>query len=209
VLVLAGCSGGPGSEMTQYLSLFRQSLGQSFGRSGVTREQAAAIPYASMGWRLNGGQQAIIVLATATGADMIWTSASKIVLQTSSGRLTRTVGLPVDIAGLAPRNGAALVPPSRALGGPYMEQRIVDFPGKGAFDVQITCRGQSRGQATIEILKHAIRAVRVDETCTSQTLGWSFVDSYWLDGESGLVWRSIQHIHPDAVVETELFRPPG
>jgi hypothetical protein len=66
------------------------------------------------------------------------------------------------------------------------------------------------GRQSIKILGQAIAAVRVDESCHSSEPEWSFTDSFWLDGDSGLVWQSRQHVHPQGgTVETEIFRPPG
>ncbi len=51
-----------------------------------------ALPYASMGWRLNGGPQNIIVLASDSGQEQMWTSAARIVIVTKDGRIKRTGG---------------------------------------------------------------------------------------------------------------------
>src|SRR5215467_9607301 len=43
--------------------------------SSITREDAARIPYASIGVRVDGGPQMMLVLATVTGPDLLWTSS--------------------------------------------------------------------------------------------------------------------------------------
>ncbi len=60
------------------------------------------------------------------------------------------------------------------------------------------------------ILGQAIATNRVDESCRSEKPDWSFVDSFWVDTDNGLVWRSSQHINPKGgTIEIEIFRPPG
>ncbi len=207
--LLTGCNGGSRqSDYPSFYKLMRQSWRNSFS-GGVSREQAAAIPYASMGWRLNGGPQQIIILATDSGQSMIWTSAAHIVLQTESGRITRTVGLPVDLQALANRSGSALSTPSRALGGPYSEQRITDIPAKGIYNAIVTCRAHRNGRQSIKILGRAQSVERIDEDCVAPAMSWTFTDTYWLDHDTGMAWRSRQHLNPDTVLETEMFRPPG
>lgn len=205
-VILGSCS-STGSDYQQYYQVLRQSF--SWHDSGVTLQQAASIPYATMGWRLNDGRQNIIILAT-DGNYQIWTSAQHIVLQTERGLVTRTVGLPHDVAALAPRQEQALKVPAMALRGPYLDGRQADFPDVGAYGVAVTCRGQKKGMQTVKILGKAIATARVEETCDSTNLHWSFTNIYWVDPDSGMVWKSLQHIHPDGdVLETEIFRPPG
>ena len=64
-LALAGCTNA-NNNYTQYFQLMRQSFSQSFSNGAVPREQAAAIPYASIGYRLNGEREQLLVLATDT-----------------------------------------------------------------------------------------------------------------------------------------------
>lgn len=197
--------------MGQYFQVIRQTVrGGGFGKSSVTLKEAAAIPYASMGWRLDGGRQSIIVLATDNAQGQLWTSAAHIVLLTQDGRIKRTVGLPHDLAALAPRGGDAMTPPSRALTGAYSELRSADFPDINAFGAALSCRGMMRGAQMVTILGKKISTARVEEHCDSPALGWSFTNTYWIDRDTGFVWRSVQHIHPKGgTIETEIFRPPG
>lgn len=216
LVLLAGCGGGGGgidngnSNYNQFYQIVGQSVKTMFGNVRITREQAAAIPYASMGYRLNGGNQGLVVLATDTGSELLWTAATHIVFVTRDGRIIRTVGLDHDLTGLT--QGSAATPPSPAAArkAPFTTTRLEDFKDIGLYGVTVTCRAAVKARQTIRILGQAIATTRVDESCESRVPSWSFVDSYWVDNESGLVWRSVQHIHPKGgEVETEILRPPG
>jgi hypothetical protein len=208
-LLLAGCASGNENEIWgKYFQLLKQSAAGSFGDRAVTREQAAAIPYASLGYRLNGGPENLLVLATDTSGELLWTSAAHIVLLTHDGRILRTVGLPHDISGVSPMMGNSLPPPSAVLKGAFTSVRTVDFPDSGSYSVPINCEMKIVGDEAIAILGQAIPTRRADESCKSS--GWSFKDSYWLDPGSGFVWRSLQHLTPKGdTIETEILRPPG
>ena len=39
--------------------------------------------------------------------------------------------------------------------------------------------------------------IRIDEACRGMDGKWSFTDIYWIDPDSGLAWRSRQHIEPE------------
>lgn len=188
----------------------RDSISAQFGNQRVNRDQAAAIPYASMGWRLDNGNQSIIVLATDKAGEQLWTSAMRIVLVTRDGRLVRSVGLGRDLGGSSPRAGTSLPSPAAALQGPFVTRRLTDYPDIGRYAIDVDCRSHAVNRQTITILGRAIPTMRVDEDCKSVALRWRFTDSYWVNPEDSLVWRSRQHIHPNApTIETELFRPPG
>ena len=116
-LVLASCGSASSgnTNYSQFYQLMRQSVSASFGNVRVTREQAAAVPYASMGYALDGGNQIMLVLATDSGGEMLWTSAAHVVIVTRQGRIVRTVGLGHDLSGLTTRNSGTLPAPSAAI----------------------------------------------------------------------------------------------
>ncbi len=207
---LAGCSSSGTSDYTQFYQAIRQGIAASFGKASVTRAQAAAIPYASMGYRVNGGAEQILVLATDANGEQLWTSGAHIVIVTRGGRIVRTVGLAHDVSAVAPQTGRELRAPATAIGGVVASTWLMDFPDIPAYGAAVTCTATPRGEQTILILGHGIRTIRLDEICHSAELDWSFTNSYWLDPESGLTWRSIQHVHPkDQTIESEILRPPG
>jgi hypothetical protein len=210
LLALPACSSSRDSLYKQYFQVVRQSWRQGFGGERVSRQDAAAIAFASMGYRIDGGSQNLLVLASDSNGDLLWTARSKVVILTHDGRIVRSVGLAHDIGGVTPNGSQSLPPPAAALRGHIASQRFADFPDIAAYGVPLNCIAASSGTETITILGNAMTLARVNESCRSAERRWSFVDSYWIDSDSGLVWRSLQHIHPGGeAVETEILRPPG
>ena len=175
------------------------------GSRNVTLAEAGSVPYASMGLRLGDGPQAMVILAATRGAAP-WTSAAKIAITTKDGRIVRSAGFDNNLGGYIPQ-GDTLI---RDGGGVVRWQ--ADFPDLGVYSVSIVCRDLPAVDETIVILGSNIHTRRIDESCASvdSRISWTFENTYWLDPSSGLVWRSIQHVHPrlDAI-ETEILRPPG
>ena len=69
IFLLAGCSSSGSGDFGQYFQVVKQSINGSLRKSSIPLSQAAAIPYASMGWRLNdGGQNIICLLYTSDAA---------------------------------------------------------------------------------------------------------------------------------------------
>jgi hypothetical protein len=210
LLALGGCTSADSgnTNYSQFYQIVKQSLQAGFGKIRISRDQAAAIPYATLGYSLDGGNQFLLVLATDTGGELLWTAPSHVVIVTRDGRITRTVGLPYNLSGLTTESN--LPSPASALQRPFLTSRQEDFPELGLYGVILSCRAWLVGRQTIDILGQKLSASRVDETCQSRNPPWSFTDSFWVDPDSGLVWRSRQHIHPKGgVIETEIFRPPG
>lgn len=210
LLFLGACSSSGATDYAQYWEMMKQSVSGTFGKSSITMQQAAGIPYASMGWRLNNGPQNIIVLASDNGGEQMWTSAARIVLVTKEGRVKRTVGLPHDMAALVPRASEGFQSPSVTAKASYSQEYTADFPDAGIYGARISCKAASKGARAVTILEQRITAIRIEEKCNSPSLRWSFTNIYWTDPQTGFVWRSRQTIHPGGdTLETEIFRPPG
>jgi hypothetical protein len=213
-ILLGGCAAGNGGSNFQgswalYYQLLQQGFTSGTGRARVSREQAASVPYASLGYRVNGGNQSMLVLATANNGDLLWTAASHVVLLTRDGRILRSVGLPHDRAAMNPSGTRPVPPPGEALKGAFASQRLADFPDIGAYAVQLSCTTAPRRREIITILGAALATMRVDETCQSRNPRWSFTDNYWVDPESGFVWRSVQNLHPSGIrIQFDILRPP-
>ena len=183
LLAAGGCSsaGSGNTNYSQFYQIVKQSLAASFGKIRVTRDQAAAIPYASLGYSLDGGNQAMLVLATDTNGELLWTSPSHVVVVTRDGRIVRTLGLPHDLSALTTTGGP---PPAvaEAVRRPFSSSRQEDFPELGFYGITVSCQARLVGRQKIVILGQEIATNRVDESCRSEKPVLAV-----MDGESGKV----------------------
>src|SRR6476659_2025768 len=92
LLAVSACSSGHEGEWGDVYTIMSTALGGT--PPGVSMQDAAAIPFASIGIRVDNGAQGILVLATNNPEQQLWTSASHVVLLTQNGRILRTAGLP-------------------------------------------------------------------------------------------------------------------
>jgi len=207
-LALAGCGSQSGgmSDWSQIVGM----AGDEFGPSpSITLAQAAALPYASLGLRIGDGSQMMVVLAASTSGDRLWTSVAKLAITTRDGRIVRTAGLPVNVDTMRFQGGIDPIL-AAAQGGPPRESlRFADYWDLNIYSVPIRCVTVSRGPDSVVILGKSISTTKVEESCEGSTLDWTFTDTFWV-GSSGLVWKSIQHIHPNSdPIELEVLRPPA
>ncbi|MEI9997261.1 MAG: YjbF family lipoprotein [Rhizomicrobium sp.] len=199
--LLAGCS----SEGSDWFSMLKAAREAWDARDApVSLEQAAAIPYATMGIRINGGREQVLLLATDTNGERLWASGAHVAITTRNGRIVRTAGFGTDLTGYQ----AAAGDPS-GWTRPHSFTWNADFADRGIYSVPVVCRMVPAGPDPITILGKQLDTIRVDESCRAERLDWSFANSYWVSAATGRVWRSIQNVHPNGLtLEIELLRPP-
>jgi hypothetical protein len=207
LLLLAAC----GSEQSDTGLLFGavRNIVTGPGPQPVTLQQAAAVPYASMGVRINGGSEILIVMVIDAPHSRLWTAGKAIAVQTDDGRIVRTSGFANNLSGVSGDLGAPVSPLDAVHHRDGKRTLLYDFADLNAYSVKTVCHAVSRGRETIQILGKAIPTIRIEETCRADALDWSFVNTYWAGAESGMVWQSVQHIHPSVgPITTEILRPP-
>ncbi len=201
-LLSGACSSEGGGEWRGLFTIARDSWER---RDGFARlDEAAMIPYATLGVRVGDESERIIILATDANGVRLWTSAARIAITTRGGRIVSTAGLAYNLSGY---NSEA------AFATPVATARkftwLADYADMGLYSVNIDCTDTVAGIEAITILGKEFSTQRVDETCRSEMLDWTFANTYWVSQSSNRVWRSIQHVHPKLVpLEIELLRPP-
>lgn len=174
------------------------------GPPGVTLDEAAAVPYASIGVRVGDGPQQMFVLASNSGENNLWLEGQHAAVVTRDGRIVRSSGLGHDLSGYVVREPSTHLDRTRTTTLTWS----ADFADMSVFSAPITCEDKPVGPDQITILGKTINTIRVDEACNSPALDWKFTNIYWLDPQTATVWRSLQHVHPKLdVVELSVLRP--
>lgn len=207
--LLARCSSDPNSANASLTHMLAQSLNPFSGGSATTLAEVAGVPFASLGVRVGGGRQTLLVLAAQTGSSTLWTSSSHIALEIQAGRILRTAGLPHDLSATDLSEPDPLQAGLQNLRAPARAKRALDFVDRKLFGIVVESTLTPAGPAEIDVLGTPVKTVHAVESCSSAALAWTFANEYWADIAGGQVWRSSQFIHPDLdAVEIELFRPP-
>ena len=64
------------------------------------------------------------------------------------------------------------------------------------------------GRETVEILELQFDTRVFREKCTARDLDWKFTNTYWVDPENGIIWKSRQHTHPDLpALDLDILKP--
>ena len=206
-LIVSACSSDSSTDWGELSGMVSQVF-TGGGGAGVTLQQAAAIPYATIGVRIDGSAEGMLALATSNpGDERLWTSSARIALLTRAGRIVRTAGLEHNLTDARGRAGGGGAPSWQA---GAVSQWEMDFADLNLYSVLVTCRSAIRGPETVKNFTVNIPTVRIDETCRSEQIDWTFVNSYWVSPATGLTWHSIQYVSPKlGPIEIEILRAPA
>lgn len=209
VPLVARCSSDPNSDTAGLTRVLGQSLNVFSGGNSVSLKEVADTPFASIGVRVGAGAQTMLLLATKSGHSTVWTSASHIALELQSGRILRTAGLTENLSGTNFTGTDPLVAGLQNLRTPAPVKRSLDFSDRNAYGIIADSTLEPAGQAVVDILGTRVACVHAVERGTCPALGWNFTNEYWASAHNGIVWRTVQSIHPDFdPIEVELLRPP-
>ena len=203
--VLPGC--GTNSNEARYgRLLWRLVSGQQVE---VSRDQAGAIPFATIGITIGRADEGLMVLGLVEGGRQEWYARTQMIAM-NNGRVLQTDGFPFNLSRLEVRaaGGATLQ------GGPPPLETdysiVVDFQDLRLVGASARCRSSETGQESIEILGTPLITQHVMERCKVDVIDWSFENEFWVDPDSGFVWQSRQYIHPKlARLTLRVLRPPA
>jgi hypothetical protein len=202
ILFLTACTGD--SDLVQGGKLVFNSVTGSAAK--ISRERAAAVPYATMGLELGSSAQGLLILGTTMGNELDWFAGETVFVATNHGRVIRTVGLPFDLGGIRPSIAPSLRKTPSV--GAISSSSAMDFPDLGIFGAPAQCSSRTIGDESVEILGASILTRHVVEHCEVSVLKWKFDNDFWEDRTSGYVWRSRQYIHPKSPpIILEVLRP--
>ena len=197
-------TGSVSSADTDILSLgkvFLHAIGGIGSTASVPRDQAAAIPYASLGVRIGGSDQAMFVLASKSGDDLLWLGGPSLGVVTRHGRVVRTVGFASNLSGVHAAQGV-----KQDLTQPSVDYQY-DFGDQSRYGIPVKCTRQNLGPERIAIIGVPRVTTHIAEDCTASGMDWRFRNEFWVD-PSGFVWKTRQFVTPKLdSLAFEVLRP--
>jgi hypothetical protein len=175
----------------------------------ITLDDAAKIPYSTLGYQFGSGAEDILILASNTGGDLLWTSSVHRTLVTRSGRVIKCQRFDWNLDATQFFDSDPLTT-NQKVAAERRFTRACDFRDIDRFAIEIESEFQQKGPETITILGQPLATMAFVENCRAKQLEWEFQNMFWVDQDSGFVWRSQQTIHPNLDPLTiEILRPPG
>jgi hypothetical protein len=137
-----------------------------------------------------------------------WISSDKITLVTRDGRLVRTAGLPENLVGTNFVGDDPLVRAGNKIPGQSTSSRTIDLRPQNLFGIPVQTTLIVEGPRQIEIVGRHYSTIQIRELASVELLDWEFENLFWVDAQTGFVWKSLQYISPDLPpVEMEILKP--
>lgn len=161
-----------------------------------------------------GSSEALLVspqVVTATGLTE-WRGVTEMLL-THGGRITQSAGLPIDLIAPLLADDPFILGLHQISSG-LRVTRIVDYPARYQTGLHQHARYRIGKAESVEIMGQRQSLLRVDERIHMPELGFKATNHYWVEPDTGLVRRSVQHLGPDlpplrlTVVKAEGSRQP-
>lgn len=162
----------------------------------LTRADIDRIPYASIAIRMGDGPQALLVLGRYDGDRLDWISAEHEVIVTRRGRVVTTYGLPQDVKTTIFLTADPVGEPSSTVAAAQHCLRTLDLEPGHRDGVVVSSQFEKIGDETVEILGERIATELWHERGSAPELDWEFVNLYWIDPNTGYVWKSRQAAAP-------------
>ena len=193
-MILEGCSIDTSRVAPGYIEAFRSINYVIFGypETDISAEQIEKIPYASLVLQIGKGPKGLMILESRNSKDNIWVSADSVYLKERDGKIIQTIGLSNNIDELEHTiNFSELkkVDTSKT----YIYYKSFSSPELDNLRIEATFNIKDR--RLVKLLNRSINLTLVEETITSEELGWKAVNQYWID-DSSYIWKSSQKISP-------------
>ena len=203
-LLLSACSDstlGTISESVRHLATDPED-------TSIPRARIDSIPYATMSAKFGRNPRALTVLRRVDNKELYWFAGNQIVLVTRAGRLVRTAGLPANLKRTWIMDDDPLGTLQDGVHPTDSYRRLVDLGPPDRYGIMVTSQLESVGPASVVISELQFETQLWRERNTAREFDWSYENRYWVDPDNGLLWKSIQHVHPDLPpVELEVLKP--
>ncbi|WP_285275092.1 YjbF family lipoprotein [Halopseudomonas bauzanensis] len=175
-------------------ALETMKLAISGPESPVTIEKVNAVNGSALSVRFGAAEAMLVSNSSGTGL-VEWYGNTEMLL-TQHGRVTQTAGLPSDFTAQLvtgdPFNSGLL---NVADGTEVV--RLVDYPAQYLTGLRQHAWYKRGPVEAVEYMGQRHQLQRVDEHIRMPELGFKATNHYWLEPDTGLVRRSVQHFAPD------------
>ncbi|MCK5041492.1 MAG: YjbF family lipoprotein [Sphingomonadales bacterium] len=174
-----------------------------------TREEVENIPYASITAQLENTPPALMILGYVDGGRLQWISSNNVSMSTKAGRIVHTVGFEKDISYLEVVGDDFLGSQFNDYKTPRSYQIVMETKTPNISSERLNCEVKYKGEESIVILDYSYETLLLEEKCTSSA-GWKVENLYWLDEDTGFVWRSRQGlVNGKYTMEINILKPFG
>ena len=206
----------------------------------LTREMVEEIPYASLRIKIGKGPAGLMILQEKEDEKYSWVSKDSVLIKIQDGRIVRTSNLNNDLVdyyyaedivfeGLVKGNIQLKVTSGNItlrdlIKGNISFKEIINLekdkyyystraislanPVVRGLNVQVYTKKEAN--QVIEILGRKYEVILIKEIVENKKIAWKHENLYWVDPETGFVWKSLQQIAPNVPpISLEITKAPS
>lgn len=170
-----------------------------------TAAKAAAVPYAQLGITTKTSS-AVLILGYVDHGRMTWYSAGKEIVFTRHGVVVKTWHLHPDILATRLPADSPFVTGLEHLTAPVTTTRTLDLPDY-RYGVLATSELVPAGLHDVSILDTVHRLLRIDEHLRAPSIDFVADNAYWVDPDTGFVWKSRQTLPGGKTLTLTTLKP--
>ena len=206
----------------------------------LTREMVEEIPYASLRIKIGKGPAGLMILQEKEDEKYSWVSKDSVLIKIQDGRIVRTSNLNNDLVDyyyaedivfeeLVKGNIQLKVTSGNItlrdlIKGNISFKEIINLekdkyyystraislanPVVRGLNVQVYTKKEAN--EVIEILDRKYEVILIKEIVENKKIAWKHENLYWVDPETGFVWKSLQQIAPNVPpISLEITKAPS
>tara|TARA_Y100000748_G_scaffold273642_1_gene248273 strand:- start:1509 stop:2171 length:663 start_codon:yes stop_codon:yes gene_type:complete len=155
------------------------------------------LPYSSMKVKIGKGPGGLAILESMNEDKETWVTSDEIFLIIKGGRIIGSYGLVetnlVDYQSKDPNFKLFIDSKQKE----FTSYRVLSYDNPEALNVRFKVITTYKGVEQITILNYARELVLIEETIQNDYLNWKTTNKFWVDKDSGFVWKSIQTYAPN------------
>jgi hypothetical protein len=161
----------------------------------ITREIIENIPYASGLLKIGKGTQGLVILESIENNNYLWVSKDKVYIVIKDGRIKRSLGLLNNLTKISSIDQSfkdVITKPNPVT----KYYSYYSFEEPLLIDLKVTISIENKGMHEIQILGERKKLVLIEESISSELIGWKEKNKFWVDPNDYFVWKSEQNISP-------------
>ena len=198
ILLLTSCASLSGDKLAPSFTYAYDAVKNAlFGYPdlNITREIIEDIPYASALLKIGKGTQGLVILSTVENNNYAWVSKDNVYIVTRDGRIIRSLNLLNNLTNITSINQSFedLITKPNSVTEYYS---YYSFEDPLLLNLKVNVLITNKGLQEIEILGKSMKLILIEESITSELIGWKAKNKFWVDPDNYFVWKSIQNISP-------------
>ena len=177
---------------------------------GLTRAELNQIPYATIAVSRPDAPRAFLVPLADNAGYLDYRDSGGRSIRMQGGAIVGSEGLLHDLAALRVDRRDPVAHATPLAEWPEQVYREYQYRVHETikYGITLSCTYQTVARETIEIVEVTYDLTRVSETCTNQRR--QVTNTYWVEADTGFIWKSEQWLGPDlGHMTVEIIRPYG